>query len=279
MDGNNAGICFKTWLNTAYDTKVDPTQSVLALLGHCVDIYLYHRIFKGLRMSKPSHHASTGPKSEHGTMLSYTIGFLLSLVFTAIPYYLVVNKSISGVTLLASILAFAVLQMVIQVFFFLHLGRGPKPLYNVVFFVSTVGIILVVVGGSIFIMNNLHYNMTSTEVTTKLAQDESIYQVGGEKTGACQSVHDSHKVTITNGKANPFHTQARQCDTLTFINEDGTVRDIAFGPHPRHDVYGGESDVTVRKGYAKTITLNQSGTYLFHDHLDPDITGDFTVTP
>lgn len=230
-------------------------------------------------MSKSSPNATTKPKGEHGTMKSYVIGFLLSLVFTAIPYYLVVSKSVSGTTLLATILVFAVLQMAVQIFFFLHLGRGPKPLYNVVFFVSTIAIILVVVGGSIFIMNNLHYNMTPTEVTTRLAQDESISQVGGEKTGACQGTNANHKVTISSGKLSPTHTEAHLCDTLTFINQDSTAREIAFGPHPEHRVYGGMSEVTVRKGYTKTITLNQSGNYIFHDHLDPTITGSFNVAP
>lgn len=229
-------------------------------------------------MNKISHPKNFQPKGEHGTTQSYIIGFLLSLVFTAIPYYLVVNKSFSSTALLTTIMGFAVLQMSVQIYFFLHLGRGPKPLYNVVFFVSTIGIILVVVGGSIFIMNNLHYNMTPVEVTTRLAQDEAISQVGGEKTGACQGKRTNHKVTINSSKASPIHTKAHLCDTLTFINEDPTVRDIAFGPHPAHKIYGGEYEVTVRKGYAKTITLNQSGTYLFHDHLDPTITGSFTVS-
>lgn len=230
-------------------------------------------------MNKPSHHTDHQPKAEHGTTQSYIIGFLLSLVFTAIPYYLVINKSFSGNARLITILGFALLQMSVQIFFFLHLGRGPKPLYNVVFFVSTIGIILVVVGGSIFIMNNLHYNMTPVEVTTRLAQDEAISQVGGEKTGACQNIHANHKVTIQNGRVSPLRTEARQCDSLTFINEDNTVRNIAFGPHPKHDIYAGLYEVTVRKGSTKTITLNQTGVYLFHDHLDPDITGVFTVKP
>jgi hypothetical protein len=170
--------------------------------------------------------------------------------------------------------------MLIQIFFFLHLGRGPKPLYNVAFFVSTVGIILVVVGGSIFIMSNLHYNMAPKDVTTKLAQDEGIDQVGGEKTGACADIGANHKVIIKNGQASPRHTDAHLCDTLTFINEDSKVRDIAFGKHPSHEVYGGEIEMTVRQGYPKTITLNQPGTQLlFHDHLEPTMNGSFTVKP
>src|SRR5687768_12731131 len=106
-----------------------------------MDLYIHHCLFKGVRMSTQN--------SEHGTMKSYVIGFVLSLIFTFIPYYLVVNKTVSGGVLLATILGFAVLQMIIQITFFLHLGRGPKPKWNLYFFISTVGIILVVVGGSI----------------------------------------------------------------------------------------------------------------------------------
>ncbi len=215
---------------------------------------------------------------EHGTMQSYVIGFILSLLFTFIPYYLVVNHTVSGTILLVTIVGIGIIQMVVQIFFFLHLGRGPKPLYNVVFFVSTIAIILVVVGGSIFIMSHLHYNMTPSEVSLKLAETESIYQVGGKKTGACQQLLANHTVTISAGKATPSHTNAAQCDTLTFIDLDSVPRDIAFGPHPEHQTYAGESELSVRKGVNKTITLSLTGTYQFHDHLDPLVTGDFTVT-
>lgn len=217
--------------------------------------------------------------SEHGSMKSYVIGFILSLVFTFIPYYLVVSQKLTGSILLATILGFGVLQMLVQIFFFLHLGRGPKPLYNVVFFVSTVGIILVVVGGSIMIINNLRYNMAPAEQTKKLTNGEGIYQIGGEKTGACRGVHANHKVTIANGQVNPAHTEARACDTLTFINQDDKGREITFGSHPDHGVYAGEDELQVRKKRGKTMTLSETGTYNFHDHLDPTVKGSFTVAP
>jgi cytochrome o ubiquinol oxidase subunit IV len=226
-----------------------------------------------------SHHGHSKKKREHGTTQSYIIGFLLSLVFTAIPYYMVVNKSASGTVLLAAILGFAVLQMLIQILFFLHLGRGPKPLYNVAFFVSTVGIILVVVGGSIWIMNHLNYNMATTDVTKYVAEKEAIYQIDGEKTGACHGVNENHHVTIKDGRVSPLHVTARLCDTLTFINEDDIAREITFGTHPQHGTYGGETYLAVRKGRSKTITLNEAGTHQFHDHLDSEVAGLFTVSP
>jgi cytochrome o ubiquinol oxidase subunit IV len=230
-------------------------------------------------MSSTLHHEDTVSQNEHGTTWSYVIGFVLSLIFTAIPYYLVVNKVLSGGVLLTAILGIGVLQMLIQIVFFLHLGRGPKPLYNIAFFVATVGTILVVVVGSIWIMNHLNYNMTPTDASKYLAEKEGIYQLGGEKTGACQGVHANHKVTISNGVVSPVLVNARHCDTLTFVNDDDQPREITFGTHPQHGTYAGQTDLMVRKGRAKTITLNEAGTYQFHDHLDPKITGIFTVTP
>jgi cytochrome o ubiquinol oxidase operon protein cyoD len=203
----------------------------------------------------------------------------LSLIFTLIPYYLVVEHVVSGDALVATILGFAVLQMIIQIVFFLHLGREPKPHWNLAFFISTVGIILVVVGGSMWIMRHLHYNMSPTDVSKNLVGDEAIYQIGGEKTGACQGIHANHKVVIKNGQVSPFSTVARVCDTLTFINEDDMAREMTFGTHPHHEVYAGESELTARKGRGKTITLSEPGAYQFHDHLHEETRGSFTVIP
>lgn len=217
-------------------------------------------------------------KSEHGTMKSYVTGFLLSLVFTFIPYYLVVSQAITGNLLLAVILIFAVIQMIIQLTFFLHLGRGPQPNWNLFFLISTVGIILVIVGGSIMIINNLHYNMLPSDQTKKLVGDEAIYQIGGEKIGACQGQHANHKIVIKNGQVNPLHTSANKCDTLTFINEDDETRELTFGTHPEHNAYAGEANLQLRKGRNKSITLSEPGKYKFHDHLQAVVAGDFTVS-
>jgi cytochrome o ubiquinol oxidase operon protein cyoD len=224
-----------------------------------------------------SHHSVPQHQGGHGSTKSYIFGFILSLIFTAIPYYLVVHKTVTGNALLGTIIGFAMLQMSVQIFFFLHLGRGPKPMYNVSFFVATIGLIAVVVVGSVFIMNNLHYNMSPTDVVQKLAQDEAIAAVGGQKTGACQPVLDNHTITISNGTVTPSHIDAKLCDTLTFLNQDDTGHTIAFGPNEKPEVYGGESEVSLYKGRGETITLNQSGTILFHDASNPALSGGFTV--
>lgn len=231
-------------------------------------------------MSSEPH--NTIPKHEHGTTMSYVIGFILSLVFTFIPYYLVVEHVLSGMALLVTILGIAVIQMIIQLVFFLHLGREKRPHWQLIFLVSTVGIIVFVVGASLWIMQHLHYNMTPVtreDVSKKLVEKEGVYQLEGKRTGACRGKHDNHKVVIKDNQASPGHIEAHICDSLTFINEDGETREITFGPHPQHGVYAGESEVPVRKGRDKTIILTDQGNYQFHDHLNPEINGHFTVTP
>lgn len=224
-------------------------------------------------------HTNDYPKEAHGTAKSYVMGFIVSLFLTGQAYYLVVDKTFTGNTLLAMILSLAITQMAVQIYFFLHLGRGPKPLYNVGFFGGTIAIILIVVVGSIFIMNNLQYNMAPSEVTRKLAQDEAIAKVGGRETGACQTIGVNHRIIINSSSVNPLFTQASRCDTLTFINESNRTYDIMFGTHPVHQNYGGESHVPLRKNYAKTITLNQSGIFNFHEDVKYELSGSFKVLP
>jgi cytochrome o ubiquinol oxidase operon protein cyoD len=229
-------------------------------------------------MSKDSN-LSSHSKNEHGTTWSYVIGFILSLIYTFLPYQLVVNKVLTGNALLAAILGIAIMQMVIQLLFFLHLGRGPKPLYNVVFFFATASIIIVTVGASLFIMNNLYHNMSPEEVTRRLAQDEGISQISGNKTGACSKLKGNHIITINNGLPSPAYIKASLCDTLTFVNEDDVERELTFAEHPAVGSYGGEFELHVSKGRPETITLNEAGEFTFHDHINPDFSGRFLIEP
>ena len=217
---------------------------------------------------------------EHGTMQAYIIGFILSLVFTLIPYYLVLHHVSSGTKLLAIILGFGVLQMLVQLLFFLHLGRRPRPYWQIIFYIWTIGSILIVVGGSLIITHNLHSNMTlsTADQIKRLTNAEGIYQVNGKKTGACEGQHANHQIIIKNNSVLPVLTTAQHCDTLTLMNQDNHAIEIGFGQHPAHTGYAGEGEYTIRAGQNKTITLSELGTYNFHDHLRPTTAGTFTVT-
>lgn len=218
--------------------------------------------------------------AEHGSVRSYAVGFLASLILTIIPYYLVTQQILLGNTLLIVILAFGILQMFVQMFFFLHLGRGPKPLYNVAFFGATAGLIVIVVGASILIMNNLYHSMSPEEYTTRLAQEENIAQVDGNATGACQENKDnnaSFMIMVQNSGISPQHVDAKRCDTLIFMSHDGKNHTIQFGTEASPSSYGGEFELNVTSSRTKAITLNQTGDFSYFDTSSPKLTGNFSV--
>ncbi len=221
-------------------------------------------------------HNTSRTNAEHGNVINYTVGFVLSLILTYVAYHIVVNQTLSSNLLLVSILGLAFAQLLVQIFYFLHLGRGPKPKWNLYFFVATAGMIVMVVGGSILIINNLHYNMSPVEQAKKLVDKEGIYQISGEETGACKGQHPNHQITIKDDRVDPTYVFAEKCDTLTFINKDD-AREITFGTHPKHGAYAGETDLFIKKGKNKTITLSETGTFQYHDHFEPEVTGFFTV--
>lgn len=94
---------------------------------------------------------------------------------------------------------------------------------------------------------------------------------------SCRQTGANHKVTITNDKLSATHVQAALCDTLTIINQDDTTRNMAFGQHTHHQPYDGITEKLLTKGQSLTVTLDQAGTYTFHDHYHDEVAGEFTV--
>ena len=100
---------------------------------------------------------------SHASVKSYMIGFVLSVILTAIPFGLVMDTGHYGFTagtVLAAILALAVVQVFVHVVYFLHMDRSAEQRWNVVAFAFTVMILVIVVSGSVWIMHNATANMT-----------------------------------------------------------------------------------------------------------------------
>lgn len=119
-----------------------------------------------------SNHATNHAK--HGSIRSYSIGFLLSIICTLIAYQLVVNALLHGWVLISAIIVLAVVQLGIQSIFFLHITSGPKPRWNLMIFVLTLIIVATVVIGSLWIMTNLNYHMTPSQYEKYLIHDEGV---------------------------------------------------------------------------------------------------------
>ena len=105
------------------------------------------------------HDVSSATGASHGSVKSYTIGFILSIILTVIPYFVVVNHMLPVEGIAITVLVLAVGQLFIQLVFFLHLSRSSEQRWNLITFLFTALILLILVIATIWIMWNLNYNM------------------------------------------------------------------------------------------------------------------------
>ena len=99
---------------------------------------------------------------HHGWNVSFkplTLGFLFSLIFTFAVYRIVTHYHLTHELLIVTVVGLGCLQVLTQLIFFLHLGLEAKPHWNVIMFLFMVLLIIILVGGSIWIMHNLSYNV------------------------------------------------------------------------------------------------------------------------
>ncbi len=95
---------------------------------------------------------------------------------------------------------------------------------------------------------------------------------------SCEQHGVTHYVAITDGAMSPSHTTASVCDMLTVTNEDDRVRELTFGTHNHHQAYDGQVENMIKKGQSVTVVLNKTGNFMFHDHLQDETKGTFTVS-
>ena len=93
----------------------------------------------------------------------YSSGFILSLILTVIAYMAVTQHSLPGGALVAAIIGLAIAQVLVQLFFFLHLGQETMPRWKLAVLLFMLLILGILVFGSLWIMQNLNYNMMSPE--------------------------------------------------------------------------------------------------------------------
>lgn len=98
-------------------------------------------------------------------LTGYIVGFVLSLVCTFLAYWMVSEHINNGhmtfphAVIVPMLAILAISQFIIQLVYFLHLGAETKPRWKQLVFWFMIIIVLIIVVGSIWIMQNLNYNM------------------------------------------------------------------------------------------------------------------------
>jgi cytochrome o ubiquinol oxidase operon protein cyoD len=122
------------------------------------------------------HPDKTSPEisqDNHVSVRPYVVGFISAVILTLAAYFIIVDHWLSGIAAIGAIAALAVVQLVVQLIFFLHLAREKKPRWNLVVFLFMLMIVTLILGGSLWIMYSLNYNMMSPTQMDKYMQAQS----------------------------------------------------------------------------------------------------------
>ena len=101
-----------------------------------------------------------GDSPVHFSLKGYATGFVLSLILTAIPFWLVMAKVIPNSTITALVvLGFAVVQILVHMVYFLHLDAKSEGGWNLLSTIFTVVIVVIMLAGSLWVMHHMNATM------------------------------------------------------------------------------------------------------------------------
>ncbi len=95
----------------------------------------------------------------HLSTKKYLIGFGLAVVLTLVSFGLVAINALSRPAVLTGLFIAAILQMLVHLYFFLHLDRSSRQRWNLITFAFSLLLIFIFVGGSIWVMITLNARM------------------------------------------------------------------------------------------------------------------------
>lgn len=90
---------------------------------------------------------------------SYLTGFVLAVILTAIPFAVIAYGLLAAPAAVALVAVTAILQALVHLHFLLHLDFRRMHLGNLMTFGFAGFLIIVMIGGSLWIMFDLHYRM------------------------------------------------------------------------------------------------------------------------
>jgi cytochrome o ubiquinol oxidase operon protein cyoD len=93
--------------------------------------------------------------ANHGSLRGYLTGFALAAILTIIPFWLVMGHVFANHWLTITIvLLLAVVQILVHVIYFLHLDTRSEGGWNMLAFIFTIVLVVIVLGASIWVMYN-----------------------------------------------------------------------------------------------------------------------------
>ena len=108
----------------------------------------------------PGHTRELHDEHPDSTFKGYMTGFVLAVILTAIPFYVVMGKVFSSSVVTAGvILAIGAVQIVVHMVYFLHMDGKAEGGWSMLALIFTLVLVVITLSGSIWVMYHLNHNM------------------------------------------------------------------------------------------------------------------------
>jgi cytochrome o ubiquinol oxidase operon protein cyoD len=121
-------------------------------------------------MSQQIHQTQLG----HGKLSTYLFGYMWSIYLTLGAYFLVASNRFASAIVIPALIVLAVIQFIVQLVFFLHLGQETKPRWRLYTLLFMIAVVSIVVFGSLWIMSNLNYRMTPQQINNYMQSQDGL---------------------------------------------------------------------------------------------------------
>lgn len=138
-----------------------------------------------------------------------------------------------------------------------------------------VAVILVVLVGWYFIKSQtggVSYTQPAPAASPEVSQPTT------SATPSATETINKNVVNIASSGFLPKNITIRTGESVTWVNTDTVDHQVNSVVHPTHQVYTPLNTVGLLKsGEKKSLSFPEVGTYKYHDHLNPTLTGSVTV--
>lgn len=141
--------------------------------------------------------------------------------------------------------------------------------------IAAVVVVVLVLAGWYFIKSQqggVSYTQPAPAASPKVSQPTTPATPSATKTT------EKNVVTIQSSGFLPKNITIKVGGSVTWVNQDTVNHQVRSAVHPTHLLYPPLNTIALLKpGEEQSLTFPQAGTYKYHDHLNPSLTGSVTV--
>lgn len=133
-----------------------------------------------------------------------------------------------------------------------------------------VAVVIVALAGGLYLLNS--QRKPSPPPTSRVTEEQPV------EISTPSATRNKNIVTISSSGFAPLSITIKTGEAVTWVNDDATPHQVNSAIHPTHQLYPPLNSVGLLKpGEQKSLSFPETGTYKYHDHLNPALTGTVVV--